>query len=227
MAAQQKPKRNHHHVWQKYLRPWTDTNGAIWCLQDGRIFSTGTPTIAVEKDFYKLHKLTLEDIAFIKKFFANADPLAKRTHADLLNKLMMPFQIAEQVKRPQDRAKIDQFLDDYASNVLEDFHASIEALFIPSLKSALDGDIRFYNDKRCIPFLYYLCTQYIRTRGIKERTIETCKADNSVDLSRVWNVMIHMLATVIGASLFREQTRRSNYPLPFFRAQILRNYPQF
>jgi hypothetical protein len=38
--------------------------------------------------------------------------LAKRNHAHLLNRLMTPFQIAEQVKRPQDHAKIDQFLDD-------------------------------------------------------------------------------------------------------------------
>jgi hypothetical protein len=208
MTTQQKPKRRHHHVWQQYLRSWT-TDGAIWCLQNGRIFSTGTPTIALEKDFYKLHKLTPEDIAFIKMLFADAHPLAKRNHAHLLNRLMTPFQIAEQVKRPQDRAKIDQFLDDhYASNVLEDYHASIEALFIPSLKSALDGDIRFYNDKRCIPFLYYLCTQHMRTRGIKERAIERCNADKSADLSRVWNVLIHMFAYNVGAGLFLERGRR-------------------
>src|ERR1700737_737894 len=150
MTPQQKPKRRHHHVWQQYLRSWT-TDGAIWCLQNGRIFSTGTPTIAVEKDFYKLQKLTREDIAFIKMLFANAHPLAKRNHAHLLNKLMTPFQIAEQVKRPQDRAKIDQFLDDYASNVLEAYHASIEALFIPSLENALRGDISSNKKKGVTP----------------------------------------------------------------------------
>jgi Protein of unknown function (DUF4238) len=207
MTAQQKPKRHHHHVWQQYLRSWT-TDGAIWCLQNGLIFSTGTPTIAVKKDFYKLHKLTREDIAFIKMLFANAHPLAKRNHAHLLNKLMTPFQIAEQVECPRDRAKLDQFLDDYASIVLEDYHASIEALFILPLESAQDGDISFYNDERCIPFLYYLCTQHMRTRGIKERTIELCNADKSADLSRVWNVMIHMFADNIGAGLFLERRRR-------------------
>src|ERR1035437_9502872 len=126
MTAQQKPKRDHHHVWQRYLKPWT-TNGVIWCLQNGRIFSTGTPNIAVEKDFYKLHKLTREDVTFIKMLFEKGRPLSKRNHAALLNMLMAPFQIAEQVKNTQHRAKIDQVLDDYASNVLEDYHASIEA----------------------------------------------------------------------------------------------------
>ena len=64
MSAPQKPKRRHHHVWQRYLRPWT-VGGTLYCLQDGRIFSTGTRTVAVEKDFYKLHQLTVEDVALI------------------------------------------------------------------------------------------------------------------------------------------------------------------
>jgi len=208
MTAHQKPKRRHHHVWQRYLGSWT-TNRTIWCLQGGRIFSTGTLNIAVEKDFYKLHKLTREDIALIKMLFETGHPLAKRNHAQLLNMLMVPFQIAEQVTHSERRAEIDQYLDEYASNVLEDYHASIEASFIPSLESALTGDISFYNnDERCIPFLNYLCTQYMRTKGIKERAIERCNADKSADLSRVWNVLIHMFATNIGASLFRERRQR-------------------
>jgi hypothetical protein len=99
-------------------------------------------------------------------------------------------------------------VDDYASNVLEEYHASIEALFIPSLESALNEDISFYNDERCIPFLYGLCTQHMRTRGNKEHSIERCNADKSADLRRVWNVMIHMSAANIGASLFLERRRR-------------------
>jgi hypothetical protein len=76
MTAHQKPKRRHHHVWQRYLKSWT-TNRAIWCLQNGRIFSTGTLNIAVEKDFYKLHKLTREDIALIKMLFDKGHPLQR------------------------------------------------------------------------------------------------------------------------------------------------------
>jgi hypothetical protein len=204
MTAQQKPKRRHHHVWQRYLKSWT-TKDTIWCLQDGRIFSTGTPSIAVEKDFYKLQKLTREDVTLIKMLFDKGHPLSKRNHASLLNDLMLPFQIAEQLKHPRDRAKFDEILDNYASNVLEDYHAGIEASFISSLESALTGDLSFYDDERCIPFLHYLCTQYMRTKGIKERTIALCNADRSADLSRVWNVLIHMSAANIGASLFLER----------------------
>src|SRR5438270_98927 len=95
MTAQQNPKRHHHHVWQQYLKPWT-TNGAIWCLQDGRTFSTGTTAIAVENDFYRLHKLTRQDIALLRVFFDAGHPLSKRNHVQLLAKLMLPFQMADQ-----------------------------------------------------------------------------------------------------------------------------------
>ncbi|MDQ2801599.1 MAG: hypothetical protein M3Y41_02510 [Pseudomonadota bacterium] len=141
MTAQQKSKRRNHHVWQHYLKPWT-TDGAISCLQEGRTYSTGTSTLAVEKDFYKLDNLTRRDTELITTLFANGHPLAKRNHAQLLNMLMAPFQIAGQVKHPQDRAKIDWLLDDYASNVLEDYHASIETSFIPALENALNGDLK-------------------------------------------------------------------------------------
>jgi hypothetical protein len=209
MTAQQVPKkRRHHHVWQKYLKSWT-TDGAIWCLQNGRVFSAGTVNIAVEKDFYKLHKLTRDDITLLQMLFGKGHPLAIKNHARLLNRLMMPFQLADRMKDSQHYAKIIQHLDDYASNVLEDYHAGIEAWFIPSLESALNGDVSFYyDDARCIPFLHYLCTQYMRTKGIKERTIELCNTDKSADLSRVWNIMIHMAAFNIGASLFLERRRR-------------------
>jgi len=204
MSAPQKPKRHHHHVWQNYLRPWT-VGGALYCLQDGRIFSTGTRTAAVEKDFYKLDQLTAEDVALIKRLFGQGHPSSVRAHAHLLNNLMMPFQIAEQVKNSPHREQIDASLDDYASNVLEDYHASIEASFIPALENALKGDISFYtDDQRCIPFLHYLCTQYMRTRGIKERVLAICPF-----LERIWNITIHMSATNIGGSLYLERKRRT------------------
>lgn len=209
MTTHQNPKRQHHHVWQRYLKSWTTSDGSIWCLQNGHTFATGTPVIAVEKDFYKLHKLTNEDVELIKALFDKGHPLSKRNHANLLNMVMAPFQITEQVKNPQRRAIIEQLLDNYASDVLENYHASIEASFIPSLESALNGDISFYiDDERCIPFLNYLCTQFMRTKGIKERAIKLCDADKSANLGRVWNVLIHMFATNIGASLYRERKQR-------------------
>jgi hypothetical protein len=157
----------------------------------------------VEKDFNKLDKLTDQDVARIKPIFGQGHPSAVRTHASLFNKLMMPFQIVEQFKNSPHREQMDACLDDYASNVLEEHHASIEASFIPSLDAALKGDISFYaDDQRCIPFLKYLCTQYMRTKGIKERVLA-----KQPFLKPIWNIMVHMHASDIGANLYRDRKR--------------------
>jgi Protein of unknown function (DUF4238) len=206
MTVQQNPKRRHHTVWQQYLKAWT-VDGAIWCLQNGRIFRTGTPVIAVEKDFYKLQQLTPEDIDLIKSFFGQGHPLAVRNHSNFLNMVMAPFQLTHQVPKDK-RPGIDRLLDRYASNVLEDYYAGVEASFSPLLERALDGDINFYDDdQECIPFLNYLCTQYMRTKRAKQ-AIELCRADGSADISRIWNVIVPMAVTNIGADLFRDRKRR-------------------
>lgn len=35
------PKPYQHFVWQKYLKSWGENN-AVWCLQGGRLFNTGS-----------------------------------------------------------------------------------------------------------------------------------------------------------------------------------------
>lgn len=207
MNIQQRPKRRHHHVWQHYLKPWT-SGGRIWCLQNGRVFPTGTTAIAVERDFYKLHALTPTDVDLIRHLFADSHPAAKKNFGQLLDLLYAPFRAAEQTRRQSSRIAIDAALDEYASNVLEDYHATIEASFIPMLELALKQDLSFYTDERCIPFLNFLSTQYIRTKGIKKRSIALSTENGYPDLSRAWNIMIHMFAANIGASLYSERKRR-------------------
>jgi hypothetical protein len=207
MTAHQRPKRHHHHVWQHYLKTWT-IDGGIFCLQDGRIFATGTRVVAVQKDFYKLEHLTREDVALIKLLFEKSNPHSKQANADLLNQLMIPFQLLERTADPAQRAMIAKYVDEYASDVLENYHARIEADFIPILQCALRSDLSFYHDERCIPFMYFLCTQYLRTRGIKERVLNPPPGRQFFDMSRIWNVLIHMFATNSAGSLYVERKRR-------------------
>ena len=203
MNAPQRPKRRHHHVWQNYLRPWT-TEGALFCLQEGRIFPSGTRALAVMTDFYKLRRLTPQDLLLLDLLFGKGRPSAVRTNANLVGMLIGPFAFAEQFRGGPKWAETEALLDDYASNVLEDYHASIESSFAPALERALAGDLGFYtDDAECIPFLNSLCTQYMRTRGIKERVLEL-----SPFLDRIWNVIIHISATNIGGSLYVERKKR-------------------
>ncbi|WP_082113651.1 DUF4238 domain-containing protein [Chromobacterium vaccinii] len=209
MSKSQNPKRRHHHVWQHYLKPWTN-NGSIWCLQDGKIFSTGTTVVAIERDFYKVSRLNNSQTIYLKKFFSfgNNETLDKNHHS-FIDMVQAPYQIMEIAKKTLTQEEINEHLNNYSLNALEDYHAKIEASFAPYLKQALQKDTRFYlSDDSCIDFLHYICTQYMRTKGIKEKTIQANINSNLPDLTPMWNMMIHMFAVNIGWSLFAERQRR-------------------
>jgi hypothetical protein len=90
MNAPQRPKRRHHHVWQNYLRPWT-TDGGPFCLQDGRVFPSGTRVLAMQTDCYKLQRLTPQDLALLKMLFRRGRPSAVRTHGSLVGMPVAPL----------------------------------------------------------------------------------------------------------------------------------------
>ncbi|NWK78152.1 DUF4238 domain-containing protein [Aquitalea sp. LB_tupeE] len=204
MPAHQNTKRRHHHVWQHYLKPWTK-NGAIWCQQDNKIFSTGTTTVAIENDFYKVAELSISQIEYLKLIFTMKDDKElTKIHYDFIDKIQAPFQFIKKINAPLE--KTGSVLKHYSSNVLEDYHASIENSFSQHLKDALNKNIKFYlTDESCITFINYICTQYMRTKGIKERAIQANAAANLPDLAPMWNMMIHMFAINIGKSLFTER----------------------
>ncbi len=98
---------------------------------------------------------------------------------------------------------------EWASSVIEDHHSGIETSFIPSLNEALKGSVSFYDDtEMALPFLHYLAAQWMRTKGVKERAIKCCVADDKVDLSRIWNLLILHLTLNAGINLFKSRKRR-------------------
>ncbi|MFK4448486.1 hypothetical protein ABH944_008546 [Caballeronia udeis] len=207
MSEEQRPRRRHHHVWQFYLRSWT-SGGAIWCLQNGRVFTTGTTRIAVEKDFYKFHRLTAADERMVQLMFAKSHSAARRSFQSLLDKLMYPFRMIAAIPGADEDESVGKYLDEYTSDVLEELHTQVEAQFIPLLKSALDGDISFYDDQRCIAFLDYLTKQHMRTKGIKERVFAAIKPVGDADMRRAWSMLSLMFAQNVGGSLYAERKRR-------------------
>ena len=196
-------KQRQHHVWQRYLKSWA-VGGQIYCWREGRIFPTGTTVVAVERDFYKLHKLNSSDISLIKWLVIDpANPLAKKNHEEFLALLMAPTLF--EGKSPE----IDAMIDIYRTNALENYQTGIEASFLPLLDRLLEKDVSFYStDEGCIIFLHFICTQHMRTKGIKVRTIELIRQKNGQDLSRIWDIISHMFSVNIGASLFLERKKR-------------------
>ena len=198
-------KRRQHHVWQHYLKAWS-TEGEVHCLAHDRIFKTGTTAVAVERYFYKIGKLTAADIALIRLLVIEVEglhPLTRKNHEDFLKLVTAPAVFEGQ------SPEVDGLIDTFRTNALEDYHAGIEASFLPLLESALRKDISFYSDgQSCITLFHFLASQHMRTKGIKVKTIEILKRKNGLDISRIWGIMSHMFATNIGMGVYLERTKR-------------------
>jgi len=205
MTAPKNPKRNHHHVWQAYLKPWT-TNKEIWCLSEGEVALKRTKFIAVDRDFYKLHQLTPTDLTLLKLFISQGNKYSQETNQQLLYLITSPYEVVKHIPNLRPAAKI--ILEKYSFEVLEDYHSQIENSFAPLLEKARQGDLSFYTDEKCISFINYICTQYMRTKGVKERTVKKLAEIGAGDFSRIWNIMIHMFATNIGTGLYSERHKR-------------------
>jgi Protein of unknown function (DUF4238) len=206
------PRKKHrqHHVWQHYLEPWT-TKKKIFCLRAGKIFHPDTKNVAVERDFYKLQRLTNEDIAFLRLFVINVGPAyAKPMHEDFLRELLAPRAFVEQNRHKlKNAAEADTYLETQEINVLEDRHMEIESSFSTMLQQLRQGDISFYsNDDDCIMFARYIATQYMRSKGIKVRMIERFQQAMGVDISRLWDIASLIQSVNIGCSLFQGRKRQ-------------------
>lgn len=130
-------------------------------------------------------------------------PLTRKNHEDFLKLVTLPNLFEGE------SPDLDDLIDTFRTNALEDYHAGIEASFLPLLESSLRRDISFYPDNRsCITLFHFLASQHMRTKGIKAKTIEILKQKNGLDVSRIWGIMSHMFATNIGMGVYLERTKR-------------------
>ena len=59
--------RRQHYVWRHHREIWQGEDALVSCLRDQKLFRSKPINIMVERDFYKLQKLTGEDIFILKK----------------------------------------------------------------------------------------------------------------------------------------------------------------
>ena len=205
-------KSRQHHVWQQYLRSWSE-DGRVYCLQGNRVFRTGTPVLGVTTDFYKVQSLTEQDLKLIH-FLAALDkvhPVARQHHELVLQNILSPMLFLRQHRDDlKNLPQIDDLVDTYNTNAVDNQHTVIESNFVPLLARSLDEDISWYeNDQDCMGFCNFIAAQHMRTRGVKELTVSRLKERMGLDISRIWGILSLIFGFNIGCSLFLERKRRS------------------
>lgn len=201
--------RGQHYVWRYYLQPWAE-EGSFHCLRQGNPtpFPVSPTGIAKERDFYRLREMTEDDIKFIE-IFAIA-PAAKHLQS-LHRKLLASFHKITQLKAFTDSNLTEdkEFcagIDEAVNNAEELLHGRIEESAKVFLNALKNGDASFFpNDKQLPLFLYFICVQHFRTKGLKETLVKTQRERGLEDFDRIWNVLSHIFAANVSWSFYAER----------------------
>ncbi|HEX7928607.1 MAG TPA: DUF4238 domain-containing protein [bacterium] len=216
-------KRRHHHVWQEYLRSW-ESEAGIFCLQDGRIFSTGTRSVAIEKDFYRFYELDAEDIQIILDILKGEPEESENPHDnETLQLFLTPLLWLQSTGGVgHDGGKIKQLQEQYLSEAFENLHQTIESAFLPILRELLVGGVGFYRqEKESNKFFIFMCVQYMRTIGPRVRAIQHFRKTTGRDLTKIWSFLCYRLAIRLAGNLASERDKRplllmhNNTDIPF------------
>lgn len=201
-------KLRQHHVWQHYLKSWA-TDGALYCLREGRIFPTGTRVVAVENEFYKLPPLTMKDIEQVRWLLGNGGSGLSKTMREDFLKLMTVSALAElRYTGPKRDPHIAAILDEQRTNAIEDYHMIFEGMFVPLLDRIHAEDIGFYSEMHdSITFLMFVSLQFLRTKGLKERMIAR-QTTMLVDMTRIWGMLSVVLALTLAGALVHDRPKR-------------------
>lgn len=202
-------KRHHHYVWRYYLRPWS-SNGKIVCLREGKIFKSELMGVGQKRDFYKLNELNNKDFAFIKRLAIDSSPKHLQSlHTALARQFNIVFQLRKHIaSKGVNDPKLDNLLDVAIHNLEEEMHTGIESTAIKYIESILREDISFYDaDKGCRDFLYFLCTQHMRTEKIRKSVIKSIGQINGIEFEKVWNVLSHIFATNMAWNFYAKRER--------------------
>jgi len=196
-------------VWRHYLRPWA-TSEKIWCLREGKIFNSNLMGVAQERDFYKIKKLTNDELEFVRKLIKS--PYSKED-AELnegwLKMFQMPFELEGAFKKNQpNNDKINDLINTQIHNFEEDFHSQIESEGIAHLDALLSRDTSFYDEtKNRMSFLFFISLQYLRTKKIQKNVGNSVASICPINFENIWPVLRHVYATQIAKSIYMQKDK--------------------
>lgn len=176
----------------------------IHCMRINKVFKASLMNIGHEKYFYKLQELTLIEKDLIRRLAIEPSPnFLKPLHENFLKNFTVIFDLKNIAKANNTYTdEIEEETEKLINNLEEDYHASIENIGQKYLKSILEKNIDFFmNENGRNEFSYYLTTQYMRTKQIRNSVIRAVGENKKVNIRKIWPILSHIFATNMGHSL--------------------------
>jgi hypothetical protein len=163
--------------------------------------------IGQQRDFYRLKELSVEDIKFLEAFCSKQEPALRDMNMRWVAQFNRMFEFKRKsLEAGGDADKLEPVIRDLSIRLEEHLHFGIEDRASPYMAAMLNGDVSFYaNSIDRGVFLHYLCVQYTRTRKLKMQALEGPKRITATNPEAMWNVLCHIMANSLGASMLREQ----------------------
>ena len=200
--------RRQHTVWRYYLEAWQNHRGRVHCSRRGRILPqpTNPVNLMVERDFYRLERITRDEAAYLRYFIQRTETAAlRKSHQDLVTKLAYIAEANELIQTSDTTSPSEK---EYARRVVieteEDLQTGAEQAAKPILEELRQKRAGFINDyEAAMTFFYFISHQYFRTKGMREAIgKELSESVPGYDLSGLKNIVCHIGAVNVGATLF-------------------------
>lgn len=204
--------RRQHYVWRHYLEGWANSGTVPTVRKDGNSFLANPANIALERDFYRLPVISVEDEFFARKMIdvPGANPSIVEANMRWLDLFAAPSRLRRDLTSrgvPDDA--IEEVIREVEILSEEKLHTMIEGPATRLLSCLRQGDSGFWNeDDDALHFAFFLSLQHLRTKAMRERL--RAKGVNSRiagNAERTWPIVRTALATNLGWSLYSDRER--------------------
>ena len=161
--------RRQHYVWRHYLEAWQREDGLVYCSRNGKLLPPTNPkNIMVERDYYKLHRITRSDATFLKAFIeSTGSAVLLRSHRNLVATLAHVAE-ANELIQSSDRASTPEkrYAQTLVIEIEEQLQGQIEEGALPLLEELRQKRTEFINiSETAITFFHFIAHQYFRTKS--------------------------------------------------------------
>lgn len=214
-------KKQHHYVWEYYLKKWAIDEKVFWITPKRKIAHDSPKGMCRTQALYKINTLEPQDIEFIKAHFRPLSNDLRQVHIKKLEYFIKVSKILDTYARLEENGhdfKIEK--ESLLFNPLENDYCGIESGAKPAMDSLTSDDPHTLETPKNLICLYsYIGHQITRTLGFKQKffsLFEENKTSPSAQqfhrklTEKNWWFLSYMFGYNIGCSLYRD---RLNEPL--------------
>jgi hypothetical protein len=191
--------RRQHYVWRYYLEGWAGGGPVAVVRKAGAAFLATPANIGLERDFYRLPVLSVEDENFARMMieFPGANSTLVQLNMGWLEAFAKPSRLRRLLEA---RGVIDDELDkairDVEIQTEESLHSGIEGPAVRLLSELRAGNSNFWNvDDDARDFAFFVSLQHLRTKAMRERVLSRIDSRMAGHAERTWPIIRFALAT--------------------------------